>query len=183
MLAGAGIAKGQRIQSPVSLMDMGATVCELAGARVLPGDGKSLVPLLRGEGIDEERIVISEQYTYCSDGRTSLGRMCRYKNWKYITYFGFPGQDILFDLANDPAERTNVLAGQPELAALLTRELSGLKDYDTVMQHENWVMEQLKLLIRCNYDDTGEWWQCPVRRKVPFSVTPWAVQFRKKLEL
>jgi len=66
---------------------------------------------------------------------------------------------------------------------LLTRELSGLKDYDTVMQHENWVMEQLKLLIRCNYDDTGERWQCPVRRKVPFSVTPWAVQFRKKLEL
>lgn len=82
VFAGAGIAKGRRISSPVSLMDMGPTVCELVGAKVLPGDGKSLAPLLTGEGSDEERIVISEQYTYCSDGRTSLGRMCRYKERK-----------------------------------------------------------------------------------------------------
>ena len=191
VFAGAGIAKGRRISSPVSLMDMGPTVCELAGAKVLPGDGKSLAPLLTGEGSDEERIVISEQYTYCSDGRTSLGRMCRYKDWKYITYSGFSGQDILFDLVHDPAERTNVLAEHPELAALFSQALSGLKDYDAVMQHENWVMEQLKLLIRCHYDDPDERWQCPVlpeldnpiQRKTPFSVTPWAVQLRKKLEL
>lgn len=191
LFAGAGIAKGQRIQSPVSLMDMGATVCELAGAKILPGDGRSLVPLLGGEKGDEERIVISEQYTYCNDGRTSLGRMCRYKNWKYITYSGFLGQDILFDIASDPEERTNVLTEHPDIVSLLMQGLAGLKDYDTVMQHENWVMEQLKLLIRCNYDDAKERWRCPVlpelenpvRRKTPFHVTPWAIQLRKKLEL
>ena len=85
----------------------------------------------------------------------------------------------------------NVLTEHPDIVSLLMQGLAGLKDYDTVMQHENWVMEQLKLLIRCNYDDAKERWRCPVlpelenpiRRKTPFHVTPWAIQLRKKLEL
>ena len=64
------------------------------------------------------------------------------------------------------------------------------KDYDTVMTHENWVMEQLKILMKCNYDDEQERWSCPeipvienpVARKIPFEPTPWAVAMRKKLE-
>lgn len=190
IVQGDGIPKGKRIESPVSLMDMGPTVCGLAGAEILPGDGKNLVPQIVGDETDEERMVVSEQYTYLSNGDTSLGRMVRYGKWKFITYSGFAGEDILFDCENDPAERENVIEKYPEIAETLRAKTREYKDYDRVMEHERWVMKQLRFLAKCDYDDPEERWQCPeipvlenpVQRKKPFEVTPWAVQMRKKLQ-
>lgn len=190
LIEGEGIPKGKEIKSPVSLMDLGPTVCELAGAKALKGDGRSLVPVICKGNDESDRMVVSEQYTYVKGGGTSLGRMVRYKNWKFITYSGFQGEDQLFDCEKDPGERINVIKEQPEVAGLLKTKTEEYKDYDTLMIHENWVMEQLKVLMKCNYDDDRERWSCPdlpvltdpVARKAPFEPTPWGVEMKKKLQ-
>ena len=189
LITGDGIPRGKKIDSPVSLMDLGPTVCELAGAKVLKGDGKSLLPIITGGKEDTDRIVVSEQYMYLPEGDTCLGRMVRYQNWKFITYSGFEGHDQLFDCQNDPSERSNIISQHPAVASLLKAKTEEYKDYDTIMVHENWVMEQLKILMKCNYDDEQERWQCPeipmledpVARKIPFEPTPWAAALHKKL--
>lgn len=189
IIQGDGIPKGKRIDSPVSLVDMGPTICGLAGAEILVGDGKSLVPRITGDEEDAERMVVSEQYTYLTNGDTSLGRMVRWKQWKFITYSGFEEDDILFDCENDPQERSNVIGRHPGIAQLLRKKTEEYKSYDSVMEHERWVMQQLRILMKCDYDDTEERWQCPdipvlenpVQRKLPFEVTPWAKQMMGKL--
>ena len=190
LIEGDGVPKGKVINTPVSLMDMGPTICQLAGAEILPGDGKSLVPVIAGEAVDEERMVVSEQYMYLPNGDTCLGRMVRYRNWKFTTYSGFEGKDQLFDCKADPHERCNVIGKYPEIAGRLKAKTEEYKDYDTIMIHENWLMNQLRILTKCNYDDQEERWPCPeipmvenpVQRKAPFEPTPWAAAMKKKLQ-
>lgn len=161
LMAGSGIPAGKRIESPVSLLDVGPTICQLAGAEVLPGDGKSLAPLLEG-GEDPDRMVVSEQYTYLAAGGSSLGRMVRWKNWKFVTYSGFSGEDLLFDMEKGPGELENVIARHPDTAACLRKEAEKYRSYEQVMEHERWVLRQLRVLMACDYEDTKEHWQCPL---------------------
>lgn len=189
LIQGDGIPAGRRVESPVSLLDMGPTVCDLAGAEILPGDGKSLLPVILGED-EQERMTVSEQYTYLSSGETSLGRMVRWENWKFFTYSGFPEDDRLFDLKSDPEERNNLIARYPEVAERMRQAFAGYKTYEQVMEHEDWVVSQLRLLMGCDFEDTEEHWQCPedmevlanpIHRKQPFQPTAWAPLMRKRI--
>ena len=191
LLAGDGVPAGVRNKGAVSLLDIGKTVCGFAGARVLKGDGEDLSARIREGKDDPDRMVVSEQYTYLSNGDTSLGRLVRRGEWKYFTYSGFEDHDQLFDLESDPGEHRNLLRERPELVKELREALNGLKSYDAVMEHENWVMEQLRILRKCDFDDTEERWvppqdlselENPIRSKRPFAPVAWAVQMRKKLE-
>ena len=57
------------------------------------------------------------------------------------------------------------------------------------MEHERWVLRQLRVLMACDYEDPEEHWQCPdlslvgnpVRRKEPFQPTPWVRTMRKAI--
>ena len=57
------------------------------------------------------------------------------------------------------------------------------------MEHERWVLRQLRVLMACDYEDTKEHWQCPalpmvenpVKRKEPFQPTPWVKTMRKAI--
>lgn len=191
VMAGDGIPKGKRIESPVSLLDVGPTVCDIAGAMVLPGDGKSLAPQLKDNGeTDEERMVVSELYTYLTNGETALGRMVQWKQWKWFAYSGLEEEERLYNMDADPGELSNVIGQYPEIAACLKSYARQYKSYDEVMIHERWVMDQLKILMQCHYDDPRERWQCPnnleeleapVCTKKEVGPTPWAVQMFKKL--
>ena len=190
LIQGDGIPAGHTIHSPVSLLDVGKTVCGLAGAKILPGDGVDLSQQLRSGGEDPQRMVVSELYTYLSDGNTSLGRMVRWRNWKFFTFSGFPEADVLLDTDSDPLEEHNLIGSYPEIAQKLKEKADSFKSYDEVMVHEHWVMDQLRTLMKCDYDDPNERWippelpelEHPVQRKVPFTPTPWAVQMMKKLQ-
>jgi len=190
LIQGDGIPAGQTIHSPVSLLDVGKTICGLAGARILPGDGTDLSQQLRTGAEDSDRMVVSELYTYLSDGNTSLGRMVRWRDWKFFTFSGFPDADVLLDTKNDPLEEHNLIGSYPEIARKLKEKADSFKSYDQVMVHEHWVMSQLRTLIQCDFDDPNERWvppelpelEHPIQRKVPFSPTPWAVQMMKKLQ-
>lgn len=192
IISGAGIPKGKKIENPVSLLDVGPTICDLAGATVLSGNGKSLKPQLQEHGeTDEERMVVSELYTYLANGKTSLGRMVQWKNWKWFSYSGLESDARLYNTDVDSEELFNVVTQYPEIAEHLKTYAEQYKSYDQVMVHEKWVMEQLKILMKCHYDDPQERWQCPqnleeletpVCTKKAVGPTLWAVQMFKKLE-
>ena len=131
VMAGPGVAAGQRCVTPVSLVDIYPTVVESAcGAldareRALPG--ANLITLAREQPAD--RVVFSELH---DDGSTTGEFMVRRGNWKLVHYVGYPPQ--LFDLAADPFEEVD-FAGRPETADVQSRlydELHGIVDPDAV---------------------------------------------------
>lgn len=113
VMAGPGVARGVA-GNACSLVDLLPTFVELGGgdAGVLgePVDGRSLLPLMRGEAdpVDE---AIGE---YCAEMTPAPVFMIRRGALKYIHCDIDPPQ--LYDLARDPLERVN-RAGDPEYAA------------------------------------------------------------------
>ena len=131
VMAGPGVAAGQRCATPVSLVDIYPTVVESvcgeldAQERALPGD--SLIALAREQPAD--RVVFSELH---DDGSMTGEFMVRKGDWKLVHYVGYPPQ--LFDLGADPFEEVD-LAGRPETADVRSRlydELRGIVDPDAV---------------------------------------------------
>lgn len=61
LFVGDGIEKGRQIYGATSLMDLGPTLCDIAGVMSPPDiDGCSLYPQLQSEEDEIERMVISE---------------------------------------------------------------------------------------------------------------------------
>lgn len=121
IVAGEGVARGAVCDAPVSLIDLTATICDLAGGPELPGaDGRSLRPALAG-GTLSERAVISEQWK----GRA--GRMIVTSAWKYWWFAG-DEHEVLIDRRNDAPELRNVAGEHPDLCADLRERMS--EDWD-----------------------------------------------------
>ncbi|MHB9026195.1 MAG: sulfatase family protein [Armatimonadota bacterium] len=99
IFAGPGVQPQGRNDALVELIDLGATVLELAGLPVLAGmDGRSLCPLLQGEQVELHEAVYSE----CPPRRF----MVRTREWKLVYYPGKPYGE-LYHLAEDPNELHN----------------------------------------------------------------------------
>jgi choline-sulfatase len=98
---------GRIVNENVSLCDLYATLCDLAGIEVPPGlDSRSLAPLLEGTSAG-----------WCNEAVSQMGRehvMIKQDDLKY-QYYGEEIPEVLFDLARDPGERVN-LAGDPSYA-------------------------------------------------------------------
>lgn len=103
-----GRVKPARFAPPVSLVDLFPTMAELAGARwpidALPG--RSLLPAAAGESSDYRlRTVISEYYGESAKYPYRAGICGR---MKYVHFPDHPDRDLLFDLANDTNEASDV---------------------------------------------------------------------------
>lgn len=99
---------GKRIKDHVSLIDVSATILEMAGVNNnLPIDGQSVVGLIEGTDTTD-REVYSELHT---EGVYSTCFMLRKGKFKLIYIHGKESQ--LFDLESDPGEWNN-LSGIPE---------------------------------------------------------------------
>jgi choline-sulfatase len=163
LFAGAGIAAGLRLQSPVSIMDLGPTLCSLAGAAPPPEqDGRSLAPQLVTGKEDPTRPVWSEHVETGPDGRKVPCRMARKGHWKYITYAGYEDHDLLFHLASDPNELANLAGTHPEKAGEMRELALGdwdaeriLKAYEIKAQH----IQLQKQWLRHTALDQSEHWK------------------------
>ncbi len=103
----------RRVAKNVSLVDLLPTLVELAGDDadpdfVVPVDGQSLVPLMRGNESDWPDTALGE---ILCEGASAPCFMIRRGRYKYI--YGDPDPDQLYDLAADPNELEN-LASQSE---------------------------------------------------------------------
>ncbi len=118
------IAAGSRPSALALTVDIAPTVLEVAGAPV--GDhiqGRSLVPLLRGETADWRESILVEFYTYENPFNHLVEmdyRAIRTDRYKYIHWVKFPAMDELYDLTADPYELDN-LADDPAQAAVVRR--------------------------------------------------------------
>lgn len=121
----AGFDGGREITTPVISLDILPTVLEAAGipagaAGMKPLDGKSLLPVLRGEtGVAHENL-------FWSEGPAKGEWAVRSGDWKLVAD---KTQVELFNLRQDISERRNLSAEHPEKV----RELTAL--------HESWLEE------------------------------------------
>ena len=107
LFAGDGVQKGQVIDAPVSIMDLGPTLVDIANADKLDDiDGVSLKTSLFEGTNNYERIVLSEVADTTGD-TLYIGRMARYKDMKLIKY-NHDSQSLCFNLKNDKEEENNL---------------------------------------------------------------------------
>ncbi|MEV6227934.1 sulfatase-like hydrolase/transferase [Saccharopolyspora shandongensis] len=105
---GAGIQGGQQLDGLTSLMDVGATVLELAGQDIPDWmEARSLLPALRGDGYDGRDLVFSEHARDRILGGTALMTMVFDGRWKLVEYLD-PYEGQLFDLQEDPREERSL---------------------------------------------------------------------------
>ncbi|MDM7933096.1 choline-sulfatase [Tabrizicola sp.] len=143
MLAGREVAPG-RVETPVSSIDLAPTIAALAGIsmdEVAPWtEGVNLLPVAAGA----QRPAVAMEYA--AEGTITPMVALREGAWKYVHCPADP--DLLFDLANDPEERTN-LAPDPRAAEILahfralTDQRWDLPAYDAAVresQARRWVV-------------------------------------------
>jgi len=131
LLRGPGLARGLLVEGPVTLLDLLPTLLDLLDVRqpaeALPG--RSFAAVLRGEGgIDAERGIVLERREFSAErvGKLSVkGEQLalRRGRWKYIETPEEQRRE-LYDLYEDPGERTDLHESRPAVARKLAEELA-----------------------------------------------------------
>lgn len=112
---------GAKRDPMVLTLDLAPTILELGGAPVPANlQGKSLVPLLRGNGPELRDAFLIEYYSDTVFPRVkNMGyQAVRTLNWKYIHYVDLEGMDELYDLNRDPYEMRNSISNPHHAKAL-----------------------------------------------------------------
>jgi arylsulfatase A len=110
---------------PVIHTDFYPTILEMAGIAPMPKqhvDGKSIVPLLKGEKTINRDAIYWHFPHYSNHGMQSPNGAVRYKNWKLIEYYE-NNTVQLFDLSKDMGELHDLAKEQPEKVKELTNML------------------------------------------------------------
>ena len=118
-----GVARpGSVVTTPVSSPDFFPTFLAAAGvaAPAGPADGRSLVPVLRGETLTERALFW--HYPHYGNQGGAPAAAVRRGEWKLITWFE-DGREELFNLAGDLGEQRDLAAREPARVAALRTEL------------------------------------------------------------
>lgn len=104
------IKPGTRVDDVVANIDLAPTFLELGGLNV-PGnmDGKSYLPMLKGEKIAWRDNLMYEYYWEYAFPQTPTTHALRGNRYKYINYYGIWDVNELYDLQNDPLESRNLI--------------------------------------------------------------------------
>ena len=104
---------GATIDDPVCSIDFFSTLCEAAGARPSNTDGVSLRLLLEGTALPARPLFW--HYPHYSDQGGKPGGAVRSGAWKLIEFYE-DGRLELFNLADDPGEKQNLVKREAERA-------------------------------------------------------------------
>ena len=101
------IKSGQKIETPVSTLNIFSTILDYAGLKSIPSDGYSLKPVMEGAPAKYD-FAISE-WTWTNQKVPSI--MIRTEDWKLMTTHRDGGKNVeaLYNLKNDPYEMNNLL--------------------------------------------------------------------------
>lgn len=127
LVRGPGIPPETKVPGITSNTDLYATFADIAGEPE-PRDGRSLLPLLRGEvpeGGWRERLLIENPAPPSDRDHASYFGL-KDERWKYVEYAN--GERELYDLDADPYETENLAGHRPETEADLSARLNTLKD-------------------------------------------------------
>ena len=133
-----GVVKaGSRCDTPTTSVDYMPTFAELAGGKLpttQPVDGKSIVPLMKGEEALTERPIFWHYPLYLSGGvlpiygtdilnwRAVPLSMIVKGQWKLIHYYETDSVQ-LYNIVQDMSEKTDLSTSKPEIAQALHEEL------------------------------------------------------------
>ena len=143
---------GRRIDEVVSLVDLTATLVDIAGGHSLSQfDGDSLIPLIESNSTDWKDFAFSE---YLAHGVQRPMAMLRKGQYKYNYSLGDPPE--LYDINEDPGEFHN-LANESRYQTIC-RELEAelLAEWDPV-EIEKQVRESQKARILIDKVTDGQW--------------------------
>lgn len=130
---------GGRAETPVITHDLYPTIAELAGSAAKPEadlDGVSLIPVLRDPSTALERELFW-YYPHYSPQARRPGAAIRSGDYKLIEHYDPPKVE-LYHLQDDPSERRDLAAEQPEVADRLLKRLHRLiADAGTKMHRPN----------------------------------------------
>jgi choline-sulfatase len=137
------LAEGRRIQEVVSLVDLTATLVDIAdGSPITPLDGDSLLPLARGEAVGWKDEAFAE---YPAHG--VAGPMAMLRRGHFKLNYSLGDEVELYDLVDDPGEFRN-LADRAEYADTV-QELTSrlLSHWDPVDLKERVIRSQKERLL------------------------------------
>lgn len=121
LMAGPGVAPGDW-DAPVSLIDIAPTICGAMGADCSGFTGTDL------RQPDPGRAVVSSYH----DGGCPVGMtMLRWEHWKLV-HFAQGFAPLLFDMAADPTEQTDLAALRPDALAQGLNRLHAMMDPEAV---------------------------------------------------
>ena len=121
---GPGIAPGTKVEELALNTDLAPTFAELAGLEGFPADGRTLAPLLRGEGPPWRSSVLLEGFV--GRGARVYGAV-RSEDYKYVEYGN--GEEELYDLRADPYELESLHeTADPSLVEGLKGRLEALRE-------------------------------------------------------
>jgi len=116
------------------MVDMMPTLLALAGGKGSddhPFDGKNIWPTLsEGAASPHDEILINVE---------AIRGAIRKGDWKLVRLATLPGKTELFNLANDPEEKTNVADQHPEIVSELNARLIS---YARAMKPSEWIKAQ-----------------------------------------
>ncbi len=106
------IAPGAKVTQMVQNIDIAPTILSAAGVqppKTANMDGRSFLPLLRGESIPWRDHILYEYYWEWNFPATPTVFAIRTERYKYIFYHGVWDHDGYYDLQTDPHERHNLI--------------------------------------------------------------------------
>lgn len=104
------IPPGTVVRETLTNLDWYPTLMALSGLELPQGvllRGRNFLPLLAGKNLDWDNDLYAE-YSVHHNAKAHM-RVWRTPEWKLVRDFLNPGRDELYDLANDPAETTNLI--------------------------------------------------------------------------
>ena len=119
IVSGPGFGSGSRVSTPVSLLDLQASIFRATEASRSEDWWGSPLQDVRAD--DTDRVAFSE---YHGHGTRSGTFMVRKGRWKLLYHAAAPHQ--LFNIADDPDELHNRYADEPEIASALEEDLRHL---------------------------------------------------------
>ena len=125
LMAGAGLPAATTVKEVVANIDIAPSILEAAGLAAPPMDGRSFLPLARGERTPWRDTLLYQYYWERNFPQTPTIHALRGARYKYIRYYGLWDTDELYDLADDPLETRNLVRdpAHREVADRLNREL------------------------------------------------------------
>ena len=177
-------SSGKKCEFPVSGTDFYPTILDLAGVPLKPDqhqDGVSLMPLLKGEKIQERALIW--HYPHYGNQGGDPSSILRKGDWKLIHYWE-DGHDELYNLKTDLSEKTDLSSTQQTKTSELRRQLdeflknAGAKipvsdpQYDAAQEktYQDKIVNQLwprlekerKLMLQKDYQPNSNWWKSKV---------------------
>ena len=103
VMAGAGLPAATTVSEVVANIDIAPSILDAAGLTPPAMDGRSFLPLARGERVAWREALLYKYYWERNFPQTPTIHAVRGARYKYIRYYGLWDTDELYDLMDDPA--------------------------------------------------------------------------------